>query len=58
MPVMRVVYITLLAATIAVRVVILIRNIQIYRRDGEEGLHIEGKRAAIDRMKRQTHGAY
>ena len=58
MPVVRILYITIVVATVAIRAVILVRNWQLYRREGEEGLRAESKQAAVDRMTRQIGGGY
>lgn len=58
MPIIRIIYITIVVATVAIRTVILVRNWQLYRREGEEGLRAESRQVAVDRMTKQIKGGY
>lgn len=59
MPIIRTLYITAVAATVIIRVVILVRSWQIHRSEGEEGLRADDKRNAVERMTRQIRrGGY
>jgi hypothetical protein len=58
MPVIRILYITAVTATVILRVVIFVRSWQIHRREGEEGLRADDKRNAVERMTKQIRGGY
>lgn len=58
MPVIRFLYIVVVAATVIFRVAIFVRSWQIHRREGEEGLRADDKRSAVERMTRQIRGGY
>lgn len=58
MPLVRIIYITIVVATVAIRTVILVRNWQLYRREGEEGLRAESRQGAVEKMTKQIRGGY
>lgn len=50
----RALYIAVVAATILVRVVILVRSMRAYKQGGDEALRQETKRQAITKMQQQV----